>query len=224
MIRVGRSARKNSRSASCTASAQIMGHEQRRHLGPCRQRHQFVAQPVGGRLIERHEGLVEQQKIRIDRERARDRNAARQPERQFAGVAGEVRAKAESLDQFGQVDAGTVSGQARAGCSARRCAMPTGAAPETPCRGGRIPGCDSSPVKIGVEPGCDLQDGGLAAAGRADQRAERSGLEPKIEAAHDLDRGAVGRKVALGVDAKLKQGGAASGLRVVQAVARQDLR
>ncbi len=134
-----------------------------------------------------------------------------------------MRAKTENPDQFGEVDAGTVRGEREPdvlfdGAPCQQAGLLKHHAETAGSRGAKFA------AKIGVEAGRDLQDRGLAAAGRADQRAERSGLEPKIEAAHDLDRRAVGRKVALGVDAKLKQGGAASGLRVVQAVARQGLR
>ena len=51
--------------------------------------HQFgklVAQPRGQRGVERHERLVEQEKIGLDREGARQRHPAGQPERKLAGI------------------------------------------------------------------------------------------------------------------------------------------
>jgi hypothetical protein len=58
----------------------------------------------------------------------------------------------------------------------------------------------------------------------ADRCAERSGFEPKFQATNDFDRRAIGRHKRLRIDAKLKRGGVASGLRVVQAVAPKGSR
>jgi hypothetical protein len=86
--------------------------------------------------------------------------------------------------------------------------------PET--SGSRFP---EPTTEIPIEAGCDLQDRRLAATGRADQCAERSGFEPRPRTTSTGVPSADNR-----IDAKLKRGGVASGLRVVQAVAPKGFR
>ena len=129
-----------------------------------------------------------------------------------------MRAEAEYLDQIGEIDVNLMSGKRQADVFSDR--APGQQArflehnPETP--GSR---CTQFAAKIQIESGRDLQDRRLAAAGGANQRRERSGVEPKFEVANDLDWRTIGRQVALRIDAKLKRIGVSSDLRVVQVAA-----
>ena len=134
-----------------------------------------------------------------------------------------MRAEAEYLDELRQIGGGIACRQCQPDVLLDRApgqkagflkydAKPTGS------------GGTEFATEIRIEPGRDPQDRRLAASGRADQRAERSRLEPKLQAANDLDRRAVGRQEGLRIDAKFKRGGVASGLRVVQAVVPKGFR
>ncbi len=183
-----------------------------------------MTQPVGDGFIERYERLVKQQKIRAHRKCARDRCAARQAERQFSGIVREVRAEAEGFDQLGQIGGSGLSPWQRQPDILLDRAP--GQKPRLLKHNAETPGSGraDSTAEIRIQPCRDLQDRGLAATRRADQRAERAGFEPKVEATNDLDRRAIGRPVALRIDAKFKRGGVASGLRVVQAVVPEGFR
>jgi hypothetical protein len=132
-------------------------------------------------------------------------------------------AEAKHLDQLRQIGGGLASRQCKPDVVLDR-------APGQKARllkynpeasGSRFP---EPTTEIPIEAGCDLQDRRLAATGRADQCAERSRFEPKFQATNDFDRRAIGRHKGLRIDAKLKRGGVASGLRVVQAVAPKGFR
>jgi len=74
-------------------------------------------------------------------------------------------------------------------------------------------------TKVWIETGRDVQNGGLAAAGRADQRTEGKCIELQSKIANDFDRVALGRNIRLRIDADFKRPCGAIGSCVVQAVA-----
>ncbi len=114
IIRAGRSDKKNRRSASWTASfrswvtnsvvafTRVVSAEE---LGP---------QPRRDRLIERHEGLVEQEKIRTNRKGPGDCRPSCKPERQFSRVSGEMRAETKYLDELPEIDFHLIGGKREA--------------------------------------------------------------------------------------------------------------
>ena len=142
MIRAGRSDRKNSRSASWTASVEIMGHEQRRHLCSRRQRQRVRRAAVRRRASSSDtKGSSSRRKSGRDRKCAGDRRAARQSQRQFAGISRQMRAEAECLEQIGRDRRRPRRRAAQAGYFARPCARAAGEAPEIRSRDARILGC-----------------------------------------------------------------------------------
>ena len=84
----------STRSDSVTASAQIVGDEQRGLAGALERLRQVALQHHAGLRVDRGERLVEQQHVRIDGERARQRHAlahaAGQLVRIVTGKFGEV--------------------------------------------------------------------------------------------------------------------------------------
>ena len=121
-----------------------------------------------------------------------------------------MRTEAESLEELGEIDVRLMDGKRQADVVLDRAPRQQTRLlkhhPETPSSGST----ELAP-EIGVEAGCDPQNGGLAATGRTDQRAERSGFEPKLKIPDHLDRRAIGRQEALRIDAKFKWGGVSSG-------------
>ena len=63
---------------------QVVGHKQRGYGAILDQHRKFVAQLRRQRGIERGERLIEQEQFRLHRKGARQRDATRQPEREFA--------------------------------------------------------------------------------------------------------------------------------------------
>ena len=132
-------------------------------------------------------------------------------------------AETEYLEEISEFDIGVIGGKREAdvvldGAPGQQARLLKDN-PETPGTGGA-----ELAAEIRVQPSGDLEDRGLAAAGRAYQRSERSGLEPQLQVTNDVHARAVRRQKALRSDAKLKRGGVSSGLRVVQAVAPQGFR
>ena len=147
------------------------------------------AQALRGRLVERDERLVEQQEVGLDHERARQRGAARHAQRQARGVdvtrgaepdLGQRRADPRGrVGAFGQHEAqivldGAPGQQARllkdvGETGARRRAEPA--------------------REVRVEAGHDIEQGGLAATRRADDRQPLAGRhrQPHI-VQHELGR------------------------------------
>ena len=140
MMRAGRSDRKNSRSASWMASARSWVTNSVVTLVRVVSATSSSRSRAAIGFVERYEGLVEQQKIRPHRKGPGNGRAARKSERQFAGITRQMRAEAQRLDQLASDRRRPRGPAAPAGCFPRPCARAAGAAPETRCRAGRIPG------------------------------------------------------------------------------------
>ena len=99
-------------------------------------------------------------------------------------------AEAEYLEEIAEIDIGAVGGKRQADVVLDRApgqqARLLKYDPETPGTGGA-----ELAAEIWIQPGGDLQDRRLAATGRANQRTERSGLEPKLQVTNDLHPRAV---------------------------------
>ena len=76
-----------------------MRNEERGHSARIELRHEQPDQRIGGRGVERNERLVEQQQFGFDRQRARQRDAAREAQRQFAGEMPAMLGQAERGEQ-----------------------------------------------------------------------------------------------------------------------------
>ena len=151
---------------------EIVGDQKR---GDAPARHQcgeLVAQALGERVVERHEGLVEHQEVGLDREGAGERDAARLAERQLAGIVVAVRGEAERREQRVEI-----------GVSRLRRAEPHVLFDRAPRQQARLLEHHAEPAvlrqahgagEIAVDPGDDAQKRRLAAAGRADQRRHRA--------------------------------------------------
>ena len=174
------------------------------------------------RPVERNERLVEQQERRADGEGARQRDAPRKAERQFAGKMRAMVAESEQLQERLEI-APRRSLARRGGCCPRRCATARAAAPGRQMRAGPA-GRLTPPSNAKVEAGDDPQRCRLAAAGRPDQRADLAGVEPEGEIRKDLDLLPGGVREALSRDANLKRTGAASGRHGVQRAEPRRLR
>src|ERR1035438_1674626 len=126
-----------------------------------------------------------------------------------------MRAEAKYLEEIAEVDIGSIGRKREADVvldrSPRQQARFLKYDPETPRPRGAEP-----TAEIRIQPGCDLEDCGLATTGGADQCAERSGVEPQFQVANNLHRHAICRQKALRFDPKLKRGGVSSDLRVGQ--------
>ncbi len=140
-MRVGRSDRKNRRSASWMASARSWVTNSVVTFVRVVSATQFVAQPRGDGFVERHKGLIEQKKIRTHRKCAGDCRAARQ-------VPATIRRDNVPDASRGQGSRPAPSDRRRpraqavqAGYFARPYARAAGEVPEIPFRDGRIPAC-----------------------------------------------------------------------------------
>ena len=144
-------------------------------------RHQvgeFGAQALGERRIERDERLVEHQQIGLDREGARQRDAARQAERQLAREMAAMGGEPERREQRVEIGVGRL-----------RRAEPHVLLHGAPRQQPRllehhaelaVVGQPHGAGVVAIEPGDDAQQRGLAAARRADQRRDRAGGEARI--------------------------------------------
>ena len=199
-----------------------MRHQQRRHPVPLGQHRHFLAQPARHRLIERDKRLIEQKKIRAHSECPGDGDAAGEAEREFAGIMRQMRSKSERFDQVGQIVQRFMGGKHQPDIfrdsSPRQQPRLLENDFEASARDPPLAG------EIRIEPRGDVQDRGLAAAGRADHGAKATRFKPQVQPADNLDGRALGRNKGLGVDAKFKRAGAAIGLFVVQAVAPAGFR
>ena len=199
-----------------------MRHQQRRHPVPLGQHGDFLAQPGRDRFIQRDKRLIQQKKIRAHRECPGDGDAAGEAEREFAGKMRQMRSKSQGFDQVGQIVQRLMGGKHKPDIFRNR----------SPGQQPRLLENDSeasardAPLagEIRIEPGGDVQDRRLAAAGRTDHRAKTASFKPQVQPADNLDGRALGRNKGLGVDAKFKRAGAAIGLFVVQAVAPAGFR
>ena len=129
----------------------VVRHQQRRDRAAVDELGQLLAQPCRKRVIERHERLVEQQQIGLDREGARQRHAARQPERKLAGIMIAMRREPQRLRTARRARHRSPAAR-RAARSARPCATAAAAAPGTPCRACRAPGSSTLPSKSRSSP------------------------------------------------------------------------
>jgi hypothetical protein len=134
-----------------------------------------------------------------------------------------MRAETEYLEEIAEIDIGSVGGQRQADIFLDRPPRQQSRFlkydPQTPGAWGA-----ELAAEIRIQPGGNFENRGLAATGRADQRAKRSGVEPQFQTPNHFHQRAIGGHKALGLDAKLKRSGVSSGLRVVQAVAPRGFR
>ena len=135
-------------------------------------------------LVQRRKRLVEQENGRLEDQRAGQRDAlllaARQLGRQLVLLAGE----ADALDHFGDAPATVSRGDFPDLAAGRRCSAPpsyagTRRSPGTPCRTSALsalvsvmstPSLSQTSARRPLEAGEDHQEGGLAGAGRTEQR------------------------------------------------------
>ena len=129
-------------------------------------------QVLGERRVERHEGLVEHQEIGLDREGARECDAARLAERQFAREMMAMGGEAQRPEQDVKVGVGRF-----------RRPQPHVLFHGAPRQQPRLLEHHAEPAVVGqmhrarivgIEARDDAQQRGLAAAGRADQGARPS--------------------------------------------------
>ena len=99
----GRGERMISRSASRTASRTLWVTISTVTGLDCQSSMRSSPQPVGGRLVERDERLVEQQDLRLDRKGARQRRAPRHAERQLGGIAVAEAGQLDGVEDRSQV-------------------------------------------------------------------------------------------------------------------------
>ena len=92
---------------------------------------QELAQAVGGALVERDEGLVQQQEIGLGGEGAGERHPAREPERELLGIARQHVGDANGLREVAPDPRGRSQAGRQARYSASRCATEAGGALET---------------------------------------------------------------------------------------------
>ena len=111
----------------------VVRHQQGGNRPAIDQLGQFLAQPRRQGIVERHERLVEQEEVGLDRERARKRHAPRQSERKLARIVIAMRIEPERAEQRLQVGVRRLRrGQPHVLFDA--CATAAAAAPGTPCR------------------------------------------------------------------------------------------
>src|SRR5256885_15751155 len=132
-------------------------------------------------------------------------------------------AETEYLEEIAEIDVGAIGGKRQADIVLDSApGQQAGLLKDNPEASGT--GGAELAAEIRIQSCGDLQDRRLAATGRANQRTERPGLEPKLQVTNDFHPRTICRQKALRSDAKLKRGGVSSGLRVVQAVAPQGFR
>ena len=161
--RKSRSARPIASSTSCVTRSVVTGRLLTNSASSSRRR-------AAERIVERHERLVEQQQIGLDRKRARQRHAPRQSKREFARKMIAMRIEPE-----------------RGKSASRLASLASGAASRTFCSSGppgqqprllkyHRPACSDreadAPFIFPVEPGDDAQQRGLATA-RGTNQAHR---------------------------------------------------
>ena len=185
---------------------------------------QELAQTVGGALVERDEGLVQQQEIGLGGEGAGERHAAREPEREFLGIARQHVGDADGVRQSLQILGPETRRRRPARCSAVtvRQGSSRGSWNMTPMRAPG--GTSTSPTKRSSSPATMRKQCGLAAAGRSHQNRHALGLNFEDEVADGRHQRAVSADVSLLLDADFKPACYASVLNIVQGVAPANIR
>ena len=166
---------------------QVMGDEQHRRAPAAPQRVQPASQAPRQRLVEGGEGLVHQQQSRIHPERPRERHPALHAAREPAGVRileplqpDLFEDRPRRLDAVGPLrqDEAHVLQRGEPWHQAR--GLEHVADPPIPCLVPTRIACHL-PLEIPVEPGHDVQEGGLARPGRADDRDELPRLDGELQ-------------------------------------------
>src|SRR6266436_1431357 len=115
-----------------------------------------------------------------------------------------MRAETEYLEEIAEMDIGSIGGKRQADIFLDRPPRQQSRFlkydPQTPGTWGA-----ELAAEIRIQPGGDFENRGLAATGRTDQRAKRSGVEPQLQTPNHFHRRAIGGNKALGLDAKLKR-------------------
>ena len=193
----------------------VVRHQQRRRATRLDQRHQLLAQPPRQRLVERDERLVEQQQRRIDREGARQSDAAGEPERQFARIMRAVLAELERVEQ--RRERRRDRRPARRGArSPRPSARRAAAAPGTPCRAFPQPDARPSPSNSASSPATILSSVVLPQPDGPTSATDLARPDAEGDVAQHVQAFAGRRAIGLARDADLKPPGFASGRHVVQ--------
>lgn len=130
-----------------------------------------------GAGVQRHEGLVEQQQVRLDRKGPRQRGAPGKPERQFAGVPVAVIGQTQGVENGREVAAGQGTGQGEAHVLLDRAPREQTRLLEDDTEAATT-GAMHLPVELRVEPCHDPQHRALPAA----RLAEDGPKGPRLEA------------------------------------------
>ncbi len=196
---------------------EIVGDQQRRGRSSLDQGRDFVAQTRGQGVVERDQGLVENEHVRFDGKGTCQRDTPGEAEREFAGEMGAVCAQLQDLEQCVQP-----------GFVRLRSGQPYVIIDRAPWQQARfleyhadagVRCMDDAAAIIGIETGHDPQHRGLAAAGWPDQCDQFAVIEGECEIAQHVDPLAGGVDECLLFDRDFKPHAAASGTRVFQKAA-----
>ena len=157
-------------------------------------REQLEVQPLARHLVERAERLVHQQQRRLERERARDRDALLHAARQLPRMVVAEGAELDEVEHLARRARGAGRGPSRASraavrCSSRRCASRRARRPgrRSRSRGRSRAWCAGLPLTVDAarsrldQVADHAQQRRLPAAGRADQRHELAGCELEVD-------------------------------------------
>ena len=196
---------------------EIVRDEQRGDAPAVDQHGELVAQSRRHGGIERNERLIQQKQLGLDRKRARERNPARQPERELARVVEAVRRELEGLKQSRELLLRKI-----------RCHQSHVVLDRAPRQQpwflehhGELAALRRTKRsgEIRIETGNDAQHGGLAAARRANQNPDLADRHSQCDVAEHLEDLAARGPIGFMRNANVKQFGAANVTRVVQWVA-----
>ena len=202
--------------------SRIVGNEDRRRRALRPNLEQKMAQAVGGALIERDEGLVEQQQVGMRREGAGQGHAARKPKRQLLRVARQHVGDADRRGETLELGVRHVLGDDLD-------ILPNRAPGKQP----RLLEHDADARVVRhvhlageaiVEAGDDAQQRGLAATRRAHQHRHTLRLHLEHHVADGGDPRPVRPDMGLLLDVDLKPACCASGSYVVQGAAPANIR
>ena len=172
----------------------IVADEQRRNRPPRDQLGKFGAQPRRQCRIEGDERLVEHEKLRLDRERARQGDPARETDRKLAGIMATVFGEAERAEQA-----------IHRGVACLRRGKPHVLFDRAPRQQPRFLEYNTEPAvrrqphaafEFRIEPDDDAKQRGLAAAGRTDQRRDFAIRQSERHIAEHVE---VGRRSGLAI-------------------------
>ena len=200
----------------------VVGDEHGDHAAALDEPRQIALQLPGERRVERNEGLVEQQQGRANGERARQRCAPRQADREFARKMRPVLGEAERGEQ------GRDLGFARVGRGEPHVVLDAAPRQESRLLKNHAHSAMRRDVdralEIAIEAGENAHQRRLAAAGRPDQRAGLAFLERERKIGDDRNALSRGGPKGLSRDARFKPRAVANARHDVQRVAPRAFR